>query len=176
MDNSGDSCNIVDRDGEADSSNCSGGGAGGAGFKLFNRPGSVHLFMGGGKGKNFISLYTIIELPWPEICFSIFLRKINWKIDSLQFNFSFCFIRKCWFSSLAADLLLWKRRRVSFGVIVVATVAWLIFERSGLPFLSVCADVLLLLIVLLFLRANYAAYRNKYAQSALLCSAWCFGI
>ncbi|KAJ4720221.1 Reticulon-like protein [Melia azedarach] len=110
MDNSGDSCNIVDRDGEADSSNCSGGGAGGAGFKLFNRPGSVHLFMGGGK---------------------------------------------------AADLLLWKRRRVSFGVIVVATVAWLIFERSGLPFLSVCADVLLLLIVLLFLRANYAAYRNK---------------
>lgn len=59
-------------------------------------------------------------------------------------------------------MLLWKRRRVSFGVIVVATVAWLIFERSGLPFLSVCSDVLLLLIVLMFIRANFAAFRNTY--------------
>ncbi|XP_022764859.1 reticulon-like protein B16 isoform X2 [Durio zibethinus] len=31
----------------------------------------------------------------------------------------------------AADILLWKRWRVSFGVILVATVAWLIFERNG---------------------------------------------
>lgn len=63
---------------------------------------------------------------------------------------------------LAADVLLWKRRRVSFGVIVVATVAWLLFERSGLSFLSICSDVLLILIVLLFLRANFAALRNRY--------------
>ncbi|XVE90985.1 hypothetical protein DITRI_Ditri20bG0119400 [Diplodiscus trichospermus] len=60
-----------------------------------------------------------------------------------------------------ADVLLWKRWHVSFGVIIVATVAWLIFERSGLPFLSVCSDVLLILIVLLFVHANYAAYRNR---------------
>lgn len=60
-------------------------------------------------------------------------------------------------------MLLWKRWHVSFGVIVVATVAWLIVEHSGLPFLSVCSDVLLLLIVVLFVRANYAAYRDKYA-------------
>ncbi|KAK3230146.1 hypothetical protein Dsin_002027 [Dipteronia sinensis] len=61
----------------------------------------------------------------------------------------------------AADVLLWKRRRVSFGVIVVATVAWFIFERSGLPFLSVCSDVLLLLIAVLFVRANYATFRDN---------------
>ncbi|XP_022764856.1 reticulon-like protein B16 isoform X1 [Durio zibethinus] len=65
----------------------------------------------------------------------------------------------------AADILLWKRWRVSFGVILVATVAWLIFERSGLPFLSICSDVLLILIVLLFVRANYAAYRNGQLQT-----------
>ncbi|KAI9157231.1 hypothetical protein LWI28_018813 [Acer negundo] len=46
----------------------------------------------------------------------------------------------------AADVLLWKRRRVSFGVIVVATVAWFIFE-------------------LLFVRANYAAFRDKQLQT-----------
>ncbi|KAK6228767.1 Reticulon - like 6 [Theobroma cacao] len=64
-----------------------------------------------------------------------------------------------------ADILLWKRWRDSFGVIVVATVAWLIFERSGLPFLSICSDVLLILIVLLFVRANYAALRNRQLQT-----------
>ncbi|EOY20147.1 Reticulon family protein [Theobroma cacao] len=64
-----------------------------------------------------------------------------------------------------ADILLWKRWRDSFGVIVVATVAWLIFEQSGLPFLSICSDVLLILIVLLFVRANYAALRNRQLQT-----------
>ncbi|OAY38255.1 reticulon-like protein B16 [Manihot esculenta] len=65
----------------------------------------------------------------------------------------------------AADVLLWKRRRVSFGVIVVATVTWFIFERSGLPFLTICSDVLLVVTVLLFVQANYAAIRNKQPQS-----------
>ncbi|KAH9767490.1 reticulon-like protein B16 [Citrus sinensis] len=117
MDNSADSCDIVDRDGDAaatSSSTTSAPAAGAGGFKLLNRHGTVHQFMGGGR---------------------------------------------------TADVLLWKRRRVSFGVIVVATVAWLIFERSGLPFLSVCSDVLLLLIVLMFFRANFAAFRNKQLES-----------
>ncbi|KAH9702860.1 reticulon-like protein B16 [Citrus sinensis] len=117
MDNSADSCDIVDRDGDAaatSSSSTSAPAAGAGGFKLLNRHGTVHQFMGGGR---------------------------------------------------TADVLLWKRRRVSFGVIVVATVAWLIFERSGLPFLSVCSDVLLLLIVLMFFRANFAAFRNKQLES-----------
>lgn len=64
-------------------------------------------------------------------------------------------------SGIAADVLLWKRRHISFGVIVVATVAWILFERSGLSFLTICSDVLLILVVLLFLRANYSAFRNK---------------
>ncbi|GAB2288136.1 hypothetical protein Dimus_022480 [Dionaea muscipula] len=61
----------------------------------------------------------------------------------------------------AADVILWKRRGASFGVIVLSTVTWLLFERSRLPFLSVCSDILLVLIVLLFLRANYTVLRNK---------------
>ncbi|ESR49151.1 reticulon-like protein B16 [Citrus sinensis] len=119
MDNSADSCDIVDRDGDAaatSSSSTSAPAAGAGGFKLLNRHGTVHQFMGGGR---------------------------------------------------TADVLLWKRRRVSFGVIVVATVAWLIFERSGLPFLSVCSDVLLLLIVLMFFRANFAAFRNNRQLESL---------
>ncbi|CAI9091864.1 OLC1v1026966C1 [Oldenlandia corymbosa var. corymbosa] len=65
----------------------------------------------------------------------------------------------------AADVILWRRRYVSCGIIVGATVAWFVFERSGLPTLSICCDVLLILIVLRFLRANYAVYRNKQLQS-----------
>ncbi|KAL8210781.1 hypothetical protein R6Q57_005218 [Mikania cordata] len=61
----------------------------------------------------------------------------------------------------AADVLLWKRRRISLGIIVIATVAWLIFERSGLSFLTICSNVLLFLIVLRFLHANYASLRDK---------------
>ncbi|XP_017649178.1 reticulon-like protein B16 isoform X2 [Gossypium arboreum] len=66
---------------------------------------------------------------------------------------------------VAADILLWKRWSVSLGVIVVASVAWLIFEWSGLPFLSICSDVLLILIIILFVHSNYAAYRDRQPQS-----------
>ncbi|KAJ4833196.1 Reticulon-like protein B16 [Turnera subulata] len=65
----------------------------------------------------------------------------------------------------AADVLLWKWGHVSFGVIIVATVAWFTFERSGLPFLTICSDVLLILIILLFIHANYAVIRNKQPLS-----------
>lgn len=65
----------------------------------------------------------------------------------------------------AADVLLWKRRRVSLGIIIVATVAWLVFERSGLSFLTICSNVLLFLIVLRFLHANYASMRDKQIQT-----------
>ncbi|CAA2957900.1 reticulon B16 [Olea europaea subsp. europaea] len=65
----------------------------------------------------------------------------------------------------AADVILWRRRRVSCGIIVVATVAWLLIERSGLSFLSLCSDVLLVLIVLLFLRANYTVFRKRQQRT-----------
>ncbi|KAI3470957.1 hypothetical protein Pfo_027620 [Paulownia fortunei] len=65
----------------------------------------------------------------------------------------------------AADVILWRRRRVSCGIVVVATFSWLLVERSGISFLSLCSDVLLILVVLLFLRANYAVFRNKQLQT-----------
>ncbi|XP_020239057.1 reticulon-like protein B16 [Cajanus cajan] len=64
-------------------------------------------------------------------------------------------------SAFVADVLLWKRWRVSLGVIVLATLAWILFEWTGLPFLTIFSDVLLVLIVIYFLQANYAALRNK---------------
>ncbi|THF94046.1 hypothetical protein TEA_012121 [Camellia sinensis var. sinensis] len=65
----------------------------------------------------------------------------------------------------AADVILWKRQHVSCGIVVVATIAWILFEQSGLSFLLICSDVLLILVVLLFLRANYAVFRKKHLRT-----------
>ncbi|XP_050387710.1 reticulon-like protein B8 isoform X2 [Argentina anserina] len=71
-------------------------------------------------------------------------------------------VHDCFGGGSAADVLLWRRRRVSIGAIVAATLSWLLFERSGLSCLSVCSDILLILVVWQFLRANYAVFRNKW--------------
>ncbi|KAL3650341.1 hypothetical protein CASFOL_006744 [Castilleja foliolosa] len=65
----------------------------------------------------------------------------------------------------AADVILWRRRCVSCGIIIVATVSWIMVERSGISFLSLCSDVLLVLVVLMYLRANYAVFRKKQLQT-----------
>lgn len=92
------------------------------------------------------------------------------------------FLKKWWYSlsgliiknfdpfffCIAADILLWKQWHVSSGIVVVATVFWLLIEHSGLPLLTTCSDVLLILVVLLFLRANFAAFRNKYGYGWLM--------
>ncbi|CAA2935302.1 reticulon B16 [Olea europaea subsp. europaea] len=65
----------------------------------------------------------------------------------------------------AADVIMWRWRHVSSGIIIVATVAWVLIERSGLSFLSLCSDILLSLIVLLFLQANYAVFRKRQLQT-----------
>ncbi|WOK95861.1 hypothetical protein Cni_G04568 [Canna indica] len=64
----------------------------------------------------------------------------------------------------AADVILWKRRWISIAVMIAATCAWFIFERSGLSFLTICSDVLLILIVIQFVRANSAVLLDKQLQ------------
>ncbi|KAK3151557.1 hypothetical protein QOZ80_3AG0247430 [Eleusine coracana subsp. coracana] len=61
----------------------------------------------------------------------------------------------------AADIILWKRGRVTFGVIFGATMAWLLFEKSGVSFLTICCDVLLILIVVQFVRVKIADLLNR---------------
>ncbi|KAG2272323.1 reticulon-like protein B16 [Brassica napus] len=65
----------------------------------------------------------------------------------------------------AADLLLWRRRNHSLGVLVLSTAAWLTFELSGLPILSVSSDVLLIGIIISFVHAQVSSFRNRQADS-----------
>ncbi|GLJ40639.1 hypothetical protein SUGI_0838900 [Cryptomeria japonica] len=58
---------------------------------------------------------------------------------------------------IVADVLLWRRRNVSIGILVGAAAAWILFEQSGYTFLSLAANVLFLLVTVLFVWATAAA-------------------
>ena len=64
-----------------------------------------------------------------------------------------------------ADVLLWKNWCGGVAVLVSATALWYLFERAGYNFLSFVANVILLLVVILFLWAKSARLLNRYLTS-----------
>ncbi|XP_054780442.1 reticulon-like protein B12 [Prosopis cineraria] len=64
---------------------------------------------------------------------------------------------------LVADVILWRRKNLTVGILLVALAAWIVFERSGYTLLSLVSNVLLLLIVILYLWAKSAAILNRPA-------------
>jgi len=68
---------------------------------------------------------------------------------------------------LVADVLLWKNWRGGVTLLISATTLWYLFERAGYNFLSFVANVILLLVVILFLWAKAANLLNRYFISSL---------
>ncbi|KAM5560321.1 reticulon-like protein B12 [Rosa sericea] len=64
---------------------------------------------------------------------------------------------------LVADVILWRQKDVTMGILLVALAAWVVFEKSGYTLLSLVSSVLLLLFVILFLWAKSAAILNRPA-------------
>ncbi|XP_021896807.1 reticulon-like protein B10 isoform X2 [Carica papaya] len=64
-------------------------------------------------------------------------------------------------SHVVTDLLLWRKWHGGFIVLVSATTFWFLFERAGYNLLSFVANVLLLLVVILFLWAKSALLLNR---------------
>ncbi|KAJ4830732.1 hypothetical protein Tsubulata_015606 [Turnera subulata] len=60
-----------------------------------------------------------------------------------------------------ADVVLWKRWGASVVVLTSATALWFLFERAGYNLLSFVANVLFLLVVILFLWAKSARLLNR---------------
>uniref|UniRef100_A0A6N2L3A8 Reticulon-like protein n=2 Tax=Salix viminalis TaxID=40686 RepID=A0A6N2L3A8_SALVM len=60
-----------------------------------------------------------------------------------------------------ADVLLWKRWYASIGVLVSATTLWILFERAGYNSSSFVANVLFLLVFILFFWAKSASLLNR---------------
>lgn len=57
--------------------------------------------------------------------------------------------------------MLWRRKNVTIGILVVTLGAWVVFEISGYTLLSLVSSVFLLLFTILFLWAKSAAILNR---------------
>ncbi|KAL8526766.1 hypothetical protein ACS0TY_015829 [Phlomoides rotata] len=64
---------------------------------------------------------------------------------------------------LVADVMLWRNKNVTMGILVVTLGAWVVFEISGYTLLSLVSSVFLLLFTILFLWAKSAAILNRPA-------------
>nr|XP_016466239.1 PREDICTED: reticulon-like protein B11 isoform X3 [Nicotiana tabacum]XP_016466240.1 PREDICTED: reticulon-like protein B11 isoform X3 [Nicotiana tabacum] len=60
-----------------------------------------------------------------------------------------------------ADVLLWRRQCASVTLLVSSTVLWFLFERAGYNLLSFIANVMLLLVVILFFWGKSASLLNR---------------
>ncbi|KAF3959361.1 hypothetical protein CMV_015813 [Castanea mollissima] len=65
--------------------------------------------------------------------------------------------------SVFADVILWRRKNLTVGILLVTLAVWLVFERSGYTLLSLVSSVFLLLIAILFSWAKSAAILNRPA-------------
>ncbi|GLT89476.1 hypothetical protein SLE2022_074550 [Rubroshorea leprosula] len=64
---------------------------------------------------------------------------------------------------LVADVILWRRKNLTMGILLLTLAVWVVFERSGYTLLSLVSSVLLLLTIILFLWAKSAAILNRPA-------------
>ena len=60
-----------------------------------------------------------------------------------------------------ADVILWRRKDVTIGILVGALASWVVFEAAGYTLLSLVSNVLLLLICVLFAWAKAAGILNR---------------
>ncbi|KAM3340761.1 reticulon-like protein B12 isoform X1 [Capsicum galapagoense] len=65
--------------------------------------------------------------------------------------------------SFVADVVLWRQKDVTVGILVGTLFAWVVFEISGYTLLSLVSSVFFLLFTILFLWAKSAAILNRPA-------------
>ncbi|XP_039145151.1 reticulon-like protein B12 [Dioscorea cayenensis subsp. rotundata] len=62
---------------------------------------------------------------------------------------------------LVADVILWRRRDVSMGLLLATLASWVVFELSGYTLLRLVSNVLLLLFSILFVWSKAAGILNR---------------
>ncbi|ERN05704.1 hypothetical protein AMTRI_Chr13g119190 [Amborella trichopoda] len=70
-------------------------------------------------------------------------------------------VHRCLGGGAVADVLLWKRMNLSVFVLMGASAFWFLFEVAGYSLLSLVANVLLLLVAILFFWAKSASLLNR---------------
>lgn len=67
----------------------------------------------------------------------------------------------------AADIFLWRNKKISAGVLGFATAAWVLFELVEYHLLTLLCHLLILALALSFLWSNASTFINKYAAENL---------
>ncbi|KAG8100767.1 hypothetical protein GUJ93_ZPchr0013g37111 [Zizania palustris] len=74
----------------------------------------------------------------------------------------------CLLVIIAADVLLWRNKKISSSVLAVATVVWVFFEWLDYHFLTIACVVLVLGMVVQFAWSTFAGMLNGYCWGKLL--------
>ncbi|XP_021863532.1 reticulon-like protein B12 isoform X1 [Spinacia oleracea] len=64
---------------------------------------------------------------------------------------------------IVANVVLWRQRNITMGILLMILTVWLAFEQSGYTLLSLTSSVLLLLITILFVWSKAASLLNRPA-------------
>lgn len=110
--------------------------------KLFGRQKTIHKILGGGQ---------CMPLFNP---FSYFLF-LNILLAQMKHNFFL-------FDLLAADVLLWRNKKISSSVLTCATVIWVLFEWLNYHFLTLIAFALFLGMLIQFAWSSASVVLNRY--------------
>jgi hypothetical protein len=117
----------------------------------FHRHKSIHRLLGGGKGDAATLLFSF------------------WTIDLHHLNCyqSFCLVSMwcSWF--VVADILLWKDRNLSAGVLLGATLIWFLFEVVEYNVIPLLSQIAILAMLVIFIWSNAAPLLNMYAFVSL---------
>jgi hypothetical protein len=65
-------------------------------------------------------------------------------------------------------VLLWRKKHLSIGLLVGATLAWILLEKTGYTVVSLVSNITLFLVVILFVWSNLAALLNRSSTCCTL--------
>jgi hypothetical protein len=63
---------------------------------------------------------------------------------------------------IVADVMLWRKKNVSVGIVTVTIASWMVFEAFAYTIFTLISSVLLLLLSILFLWSKSASILNRY--------------
>lgn len=109
--------------------------------RLFGREKPVHHLLGGGKCRVFL-------VTMPIFCHNqVALSHHKWH----------CLLKRA-----AADVLLWRNKKISAGVLTSATAVWVLFEWLNYNFLTLMSFALILGMLAQFVWQNASGFLNRW--------------
>lgn len=87
-------------------------------------------------------------------------------------SITFFFFFFLWNESAVADVILWRKKNVSVGIVTVTIASWMVFETFAYTIFTLLSSVLLLLLSILFLWSKSASILNRYTTSLYQERSW----